>query len=234
MDYPPCSFPTFCSILSLQSFHPALVIKIYPTNLQGSFLMCIVRSHIRFCLYIFVFTLPTTLFNKFTQPNISFLLSTIIFINQTCLFASISFQPVLSTLSFFFRNHFLSQQPSQPIFFLFNHFIGFPCLHHPPPAIFFWQDFPFPLFSLESLGGSHVEESNCPFLGFALPMSRFQIILLRVELYVMLKVMYPNCEIYTVYRRAFVCLLLAPSKVVTSRRFYNTQHLFLLTTPHSD
>ena len=34
-----------------------------------------------------------------------------------------------------------------------------------------------------------VEESNCPFLGFALPMSRFQIILLRVELYVMLKVM---------------------------------------------
>ena len=43
-------------------------------------------------------------------------------------------------------------------------------------------------------------------------MSRFQIILLRVELYVMLKVMYPNCEIYTVYRRAFVCLLLAPSK----------------------
>ena len=50
-------------------------------------------------------------------------------------------------------------------------------------------------------------------------MSRFQIILLRVELYVMLKVMYPNCEIYTVYRWAFVCLLLAPSKVVTSRRF---------------
>ena len=34
-----------------------------------------------------------------------------------------------------------------------------------------------------------VEESNCPFLGFALPTSRFQIILLRVELYVMLKVM---------------------------------------------
>ena len=44
-------------------------------------------------------------------------------------------------------------------------------------------------------------------------MSRFQIILLRVELYVMLKVMYPNCEIYTVYRWALVCLLLAPSKV---------------------
>ena len=139
-------FPLSAQIPSLQSFHPALVIKTYPTNLQGSFLMFIVRSHICFCLYIFVFMLSTTLFNQFTQPNISFLLSTIIFINQTCLFASISFQPVLSTLSFFFRNHFLSQQQfpqpatiSTNFFFLFNHFTGFPCLHHPhPPAIFFW------------------------------------------------------------------------------------------------
>ena len=90
-------FPLSAQIPSLQSFHPALVIKTYPTNLQGSFLMFIVRSHICFCLYIFVFMLSTTLFNQFTQPNISFLLSTIIFINQTCLFASISFQPVLST-----------------------------------------------------------------------------------------------------------------------------------------
>ena len=155
MDYPPCSFPTFCSILSLQSFHPALVIKTYPTNLQGSFLMCIVRSHIRFCLYIFVFTLPTTLFNQFTQPNISFLLSTIIFINQTCLFASISFHPVLSTLSFFFnylpqhlnsqfsqtilyyRNHFLSQQPFQPISFSCSTMsLGF-LTFTTPPGIFF-------------------------------------------------------------------------------------------------
>ena len=107
MDYPPRSFPTFCSILSLQSFHPALVIKTYPTNLQGSFLMFIVRSHIRFCLYIFVFTLPTTLFNQFTQPNISFLLSTI---NQTCFFASTSFQLFASTL----------QQPIQPNHSLFS------------------------------------------------------------------------------------------------------------------
>ena len=149
-------FPLSAQIPSLQSFHPALVIKTYPTNLQGSFLMFIVRSHIRFCLYIFVFTLSTTLFNQFTQPNISFLLSTIIFINQTCLFASISFQPVLSTLSFFFfnhlpqhlnsqfsqtilyfRNHFLSQQPFQPISFSCSTMsLGFLAFTTPPPAIF--------------------------------------------------------------------------------------------------
>ena len=146
MDYPPRSFPTFCLILSLQSFHPALVIKTYPTNLQGSFLMFIVRSHIRFCLYIFVFTLPTTLFNQFTQPNISFLLSTIIFINQTCLFASISFQPVLSTLFFFtiisstsnHLNQFLF--PVQPF-----HWVSLPS-PPPPPAIFFGKTFHFLCF----------------------------------------------------------------------------------------
>ena len=156
MDYPPRSFPTFCSIFSLQSFHPALVIKTYPTNLQGSFLMCIVRSHIRFCLYIFVFTLPTTLFNQFTQPNISFLLSPIIFINQICLFANTSFQPVLSTPSFFLticlntstantaKPFFFatissaSNHLNQFFFFLFNHFTGFPCLHHSPPCNFFF------------------------------------------------------------------------------------------------
>ena len=56
--------------------------------------MFIVRSHIRFCLYIFVFTLSSTLFNQFTQPNISFLLSTIIFINQTCFFCQHLFSTI--------------------------------------------------------------------------------------------------------------------------------------------
>ena len=116
--------------------------------------MCIVRSHIRFCLYIFVFTLPTTLFNQFTQPNISFLLSPIIFINQICLFANTSFQPVLSTPSFFLticlntstantaKPFFFatissaSNHLNQFFFFLFNHFTGFPCLHHSPPCNF--------------------------------------------------------------------------------------------------
>ena len=41
----------------------------------------------------------------------------------------------------------------------------------------------------------------------------------------MLKVMYPNCEIYTVYRWASVCLLLDPSKVVISRRFSTRSNL---------
>ena len=152
------------------------------------------------------------------------------------LFANNSFQLVLSTPSFFFLLITClttwTVTSAKPFFFLATissasnhlnqflfpiqpfHWVSLPS--PPPPCNFFFccQDFPFPLFSLKSLGGSHVEESNCPFLGFALPMSRFQIILLRVELYVMLKVMYPNCEIYTVYRWASLCLLLAPSKVV--------------------
>ena len=163
MDYPPRSFPTFCSIFSLQSFHPALVIKTYPTNLQGSFLMCIVRSHIRFCLYIFVFTLPTTLFNQFTQPNISFLLSTI---NQTCLFGQQHFFNQFSQLLCFFSSnhlppHFHSQFSQTILFFatissasnhlnqfLFPiqpfHWVSLPS--PPPPLQFFGKTFHFLCF----------------------------------------------------------------------------------------
>ena len=174
MDYPPPSCNTFCSILSLHPFHSALVIKTYGTNLQGYFLMFIVRPHIGFCLYIFVSTLPTTLFNlsQPIQPTF-FHASNTHFLNPTLPFANNFFQPIFSTTSFFLlstmclsnstinsakpffflQTIFLSQQPFQPSSYIFNHSTTFSCF--PPPCNFFCgKTFHFLCFHCKVLGGA--------------------------------------------------------------------------------
>ena len=71
--------------------------------------------------------------NHFHQPNLPFcqhLFSTS-FVNSFILFSQTFPQPATILTNFFF---------------LFNHFTGFPCLHHPPPAIFFGKTFHFLCF----------------------------------------------------------------------------------------
>ena len=123
MDYPPRSFPTFCSILSLQPFYSALVIKTYPTNLQGSFLLFILRPQIRFLFLSATLFLhsqpiyPTYHFfhasnTHFLQPTLPFChqLSSTNFLTYFIFFSSFNHLPPQFTNQFsqtiFFSNHF--------------------------------------------------------------------------------------------------------------------------------
>ena len=111
------------------------------------------RPHIRFCLYIFVSTLPTYPFfhafnNHFLQPTLPFcqqlfstsFVNSFVFFLITCLATS----TVTSAKLIFFSQPFpqpatisLGQQPSQPISFSYSTIsLGFLAFTTPPPAIF--------------------------------------------------------------------------------------------------
>ena len=124
MDYPLRSFPTFCSILSLQPFYSALVIKTYPTNLQGSFLLFILRPQIRFLFLsatLFLLSQPIyPTYHFFHASNTHFLHPTLPFCHQL---SSTNFLTYFVFFSSF--NHLPPQftnQFSQTIFFSSNHF----------------------------------------------------------------------------------------------------------------
>ena len=140
MDYPPRSLPIFAQFFYFNHF-------ILHQNLSFKFAGFIFTVYFEASNSYFCFSQQLCSYfpSQFIQPQptISFMLSTIIFINQTCLFANNSFSPVLSTPSFFFQTIFLSQQPFPQPAAISIKFLSFQPFNHVflfshPPLQFFW------------------------------------------------------------------------------------------------